>query len=297
MPLETGRPFITGMTTGLPFPTHLSSVLVAFTIEFDNEADHRMAHRTTSGSPAAASVDAPWLVSQFMWSNVIQYVSMGGIRIRELHGRARTTRDSLAGAPPRTCGDLLRVSLRSAGGHGSTWTTSTPFEPPCKQWSVNSTWSRPSISPSSIRPRMGRPTSRGAGSQPHPLPMWVECRLSICPNFSPRCFLPSPSTSSPCEDIAPGQHQHRAGAASGWSSRQGPSAPDRRIEGGQQHVRRLLGETRMCGSRARSGHQSGKAGATLSQGPRGSGQVPTHTGGHRRALGDALRGERHPHPP
>jgi hypothetical protein len=121
------------MTTGLPCPTRLSSVLVAFTIEFDNEADHRMAHRTTSGSPAAASVDAPWLVSQVMWSNVVQYVSNGGIRIRELHGRARTTRDSLAGAPPRTCGDHLRVSLRSAGGHGSAWTTSTPFERPCKQ--------------------------------------------------------------------------------------------------------------------------------------------------------------------
>jgi hypothetical protein len=43
----------------------------------------------------------------------------------------------------------------------------------------------------------------------------------------------------------------------------------------------------MCGSRARSGHQPGKAGATLSQGPRGSGQVPTHTGGteeHRGTL-------------
>jgi len=155
-----------------------------------------MAHRTTSGSPAAASVDAPWLVSQVMWSNVVQYVSKGGIRIRELHGRARTTRDSLAGAPPRTCGDHLRVSLRSAGGHGSAWTTSTPFERPCKQWWVISTWSCPSISPSPIRPRMGRPTSRGAGSLPHPLPMWVECCLSICPYFSPRCFSPSPSTSS-----------------------------------------------------------------------------------------------------
>ena len=43
---------------------------------------------------------------------------------------------------------------------------------------------------------MGRPTSRGAGSLPHPLPMWVECCLSICPYFSPRCFSPSPSTSS-----------------------------------------------------------------------------------------------------
>src|ERR1035438_9621714 len=100
------------MPPGPPCPPRLSSVLVAFTIEFDNEADHRMAHRTTSGSPAAASVDAPWLVSQVMWSNVVQYVSNGGIRIRELHGRARTTRDSLAGAPPRTGGAHPKAAER-----------------------------------------------------------------------------------------------------------------------------------------------------------------------------------------
>ena len=45
--------------------------------------------------PAARG--APWLVSQVMWSNVMQFVDEEGIRVHELHARARTTRDSLAG--------------------------------------------------------------------------------------------------------------------------------------------------------------------------------------------------------
>jgi hypothetical protein len=32
----------------LPLPALLSAALVAFTIEFDNEAEHRMPHRTTN---------------------------------------------------------------------------------------------------------------------------------------------------------------------------------------------------------------------------------------------------------
>ncbi len=36
-------------------------------------------------------------MSQVMWSNVMQYVDEEGIRVHELHARARTTRDSLAG--------------------------------------------------------------------------------------------------------------------------------------------------------------------------------------------------------
>ena len=38
----------------LPLPTLLSRLLIAFTIEFDNEAEHRLEHRTTRG--AALSV-------------------------------------------------------------------------------------------------------------------------------------------------------------------------------------------------------------------------------------------------
>jgi hypothetical protein len=36
------------MTPELPLPAQLSQALVAFAIEFDNEFEHRMPHRTTS---------------------------------------------------------------------------------------------------------------------------------------------------------------------------------------------------------------------------------------------------------
>lgn len=56
-----------------PLPTLLSQALVAFTIEFDNEAERLIAHRTTThGSairPGGGSLHAPWLVSLVMWSN------------------------------------------------------------------------------------------------------------------------------------------------------------------------------------------------------------------------------------
>lgn len=46
----------------LPLPALLSQVLVAFTIEADNELEHQLPHRTTRG-PAAGSRRGPWLVS------------------------------------------------------------------------------------------------------------------------------------------------------------------------------------------------------------------------------------------
>jgi hypothetical protein len=55
------------MNGRLPLPTLLSHALVAFTIEFDNEFEHRVPHRTTNhGSTGSRS--SPWLVSMVMWS-------------------------------------------------------------------------------------------------------------------------------------------------------------------------------------------------------------------------------------
>jgi hypothetical protein len=62
-------------------------VLVAFTIEFDNEAEHRMAHRTSAGLRHDAPRDAPWLVSQSMWANVLQFVNEEGTRVGDIHAR------------------------------------------------------------------------------------------------------------------------------------------------------------------------------------------------------------------
>jgi DNA-binding MarR family transcriptional regulator len=54
-------------------PALLSQVLVAFTVELDNEFEHQMPHRTTRG-PAARSRRGPWLVSLPMWSNFLRFV-------------------------------------------------------------------------------------------------------------------------------------------------------------------------------------------------------------------------------
>lgn len=85
------------MTAGAPLPTLLSQVLVAFTVEFDNEAEHRMPHSTTAGPADGAPKGSPWLVSQVMWANVLQFVDEGGTRVADIHARSRTTGDSLAG--------------------------------------------------------------------------------------------------------------------------------------------------------------------------------------------------------
>jgi hypothetical protein len=75
----------------LPLPTLLSQILVAFTIEFDNEAEHRLPHRTTAqGISAADALYAPWLVSMAMWFNCLQHLGDGPIPLRELERRART---------------------------------------------------------------------------------------------------------------------------------------------------------------------------------------------------------------
>jgi DNA-binding MarR family transcriptional regulator len=85
------------MSDRLPLSTLLSQALVAFTIEFDNEAEHLMPHRTNAGLAEGAPQGSPWLASQPMWANVLQYVDDEGTRVKDIHTRSRTTSDSLAG--------------------------------------------------------------------------------------------------------------------------------------------------------------------------------------------------------
>jgi DNA-binding MarR family transcriptional regulator len=79
-----------------PLPTLLSQALVAYTIEFDNEAEHRLPHRTSSHGATAASGPRPWLVSLVMWSNCMKFVGPDGVQLAELERLART-RTNLAG--------------------------------------------------------------------------------------------------------------------------------------------------------------------------------------------------------
>jgi methyltransferase (TIGR00027 family) len=61
----------------------LSQALVAFTIEFDNESEHQLPHRTTWG-PAAHSGRGPWLVSLAMWADFLRFLPADGVPLREV---------------------------------------------------------------------------------------------------------------------------------------------------------------------------------------------------------------------
>ena len=74
---------------GRPLPALLSQALVAFTIEFDNESEHQIRHRTTRGPATGAR--GPWLVSQTMWANFMQFVPPGGVRLRDVTALAAIT--------------------------------------------------------------------------------------------------------------------------------------------------------------------------------------------------------------
>src|SRR5262245_19416036 len=78
---------MTGMDR--PLPTLLSQVFVAFTIELDNEFEHRMQHRTTRNGSAGTS-GAPWLVSMAMWYTCLRFLDDAGLTADELERRART---------------------------------------------------------------------------------------------------------------------------------------------------------------------------------------------------------------
>ncbi|HEX3947163.1 MAG TPA: hypothetical protein VHW47_05635 [Acidimicrobiales bacterium] len=75
--------------TGLPLSALLSMALVAYMIELDNEFEHRMSHRTTTG-PAAHAGSGPWLVSVVMWWNCMRFVDEEGLAVGELRRLART---------------------------------------------------------------------------------------------------------------------------------------------------------------------------------------------------------------
>jgi DNA-binding MarR family transcriptional regulator len=82
-------------TPHLPLPALLSQVLVAFTIEFDNEFEYQVPHRTTNHGATAGSRHVPWLVSRGMWSNFMRFVDEQGTTIRELQHRLRMPAKSM----------------------------------------------------------------------------------------------------------------------------------------------------------------------------------------------------------
>lgn len=73
-----------------PLSALLSQVLVAFTIEFDNQAEQRMVHRTTLSRDHGPQ-RGPWLVSLPMWANFVRFISVDGVPLRDLDGLAAIT--------------------------------------------------------------------------------------------------------------------------------------------------------------------------------------------------------------
>ncbi len=72
----------------LPLAALVSQVLVAYTIEFDNEFELRAPHATTryrAGPPAG-----PWLTSRAMWSNCMRFLRDGPVAADALVRRAGT---------------------------------------------------------------------------------------------------------------------------------------------------------------------------------------------------------------
>jgi hypothetical protein len=68
----------------------LSLSLVAFTIELDNEFEHRMVHRTTSQSNQGGESHGPWLTSFAMYANCLRFLGDTPISLRELEAASRS---------------------------------------------------------------------------------------------------------------------------------------------------------------------------------------------------------------
>jgi methyltransferase (TIGR00027 family) len=83
-PGPTGPPSEPRSTSAL-----LSQALVALTIELDNEAEHRLPHRTTKYGSVGQG-DGPWLVSLAMFENCLRFVTDQPITVLELETLART---------------------------------------------------------------------------------------------------------------------------------------------------------------------------------------------------------------
>src|SRR5215469_6342069 len=65
----------------------LSQTMVAFTVEFDNEFEHRMRRSGYAGAN----------VSLVVWSNLMRFLTSGDLSVRELAARALATEDELKG--------------------------------------------------------------------------------------------------------------------------------------------------------------------------------------------------------
>ena len=114
-----------GVDRRLPLSALLSHVLVAYTIELDNEFEHGMPHRTTNHGSTTPS--GPWLVSVVMWWNCMRFVDAQGVTVGELRELARTE-TNLNGM--ERWGYVTVAPDPAAGG---------PKPPPRSKWVIHAT--------------------------------------------------------------------------------------------------------------------------------------------------------------
>jgi hypothetical protein len=80
-----------GMPDELPLCALLSAAFVAFTVELDNEFEHRMPdHGSTARKARGERLRGPYLVSVAMWANCLRHVSEDGVTVAEVARLART---------------------------------------------------------------------------------------------------------------------------------------------------------------------------------------------------------------
>jgi hypothetical protein len=83
-----------------PLTALLSQACIAFAIEFDNEFEARVPHRTTlAGEGAEAGL--PWLVSLGMWALYLRHIDDDGTRVRDFVRRAGLSKEAARAALER----------------------------------------------------------------------------------------------------------------------------------------------------------------------------------------------------
>lgn len=107
----------------LPLSALLSQAFVAFTIECDNEFEHRMPHRTTRFG-SGSTPGGPWLISMAMWAHCLRHVPEGGIPAAEFARRARLSRrgtEMILKRMGRRSWGYLEIAPDGAGAPRSAW--------------------------------------------------------------------------------------------------------------------------------------------------------------------------------
>jgi DNA-binding MarR family transcriptional regulator len=105
----------------LALSAQLSNVLVAFTVELDNEFEHQMPHRTTRHGSTAGHPHAPWLVSFPMWVHCMRHVPEEGIRAGDLVRKSGLTAKTMQHVVKRLAAwwGYLTVGEPTAGLNGT----------------------------------------------------------------------------------------------------------------------------------------------------------------------------------